>query len=216
MAKRGPSAPWQTPENLALLESMWREGATCVTIGRALGTTSDTIMAKVKRMMLPGHTKSARDPNEPMLQCPRPKRVRNRSSWMTDDKVAILRAMWADHESVHAIAEALGAPPRSIGMKAHLLGLPKRPRIVTRRAVKSPRIEPRAETTPPTKAPVFYGESMACAYPHGDPGYPGFHFCGKSSLPSKPYCVEHLRICYTFRSSKFRYVEWTRNLNNPN
>ncbi|WP_040507307.1 GcrA family cell cycle regulator [Gluconobacter morbifer] len=36
----------------------------------------------------------------------------------------------------------------------------------------------------------------SCCWPIGDPGTPGFHFCGATPLPGKPYCAEHAAIAY--------------------
>ncbi|GBR51905.1 hypothetical protein AA106555_0726 [Neokomagataea thailandica NBRC 106555] len=36
----------------------------------------------------------------------------------------------------------------------------------------------------------------ACCWPFGDPGTPGFHFCGARPLSGKPYCAEHAAIAY--------------------
>lgn len=36
----------------------------------------------------------------------------------------------------------------------------------------------------------------SCCWPIGDPGTPGFHFCGAKPLPGKPYCAEHAALAY--------------------
>lgn len=36
----------------------------------------------------------------------------------------------------------------------------------------------------------------SCCWPLGDPGTPGFHFCGATPLPGKPYCAEHAALAY--------------------
>jgi len=38
-------------------------------------------------------------------------------------------------------------------------------------------------------------ESM-CKWPIGDPGEPEFHFCGRKSCASLPYCEHHARMAY--------------------
>ncbi|MCH4091494.1 GcrA family cell cycle regulator [Acetobacter sp.] len=38
--------------------------------------------------------------------------------------------------------------------------------------------------------------SATCCWPLGDPGTPGFHFCGATPLPGKPYCAEHAALAY--------------------
>ena len=38
--------------------------------------------------------------------------------------------------------------------------------------------------------------TASCCWPLGDPGTPGFHFCGATPLPGKPYCAEHAAMAY--------------------
>ena len=38
--------------------------------------------------------------------------------------------------------------------------------------------------------------STSCQWPFGDPQQKGFHFCGKKSVPHKPYCQKHCGIAY--------------------
>lgn len=40
------------------------------------------------------------------------------------------------------------------------------------------------------------GREMACCWPLGDPGTPGFHFCGAVAALGKPYCVAHAQLAY--------------------
>ncbi|MBY4641798.1 GcrA family cell cycle regulator, partial [Gluconacetobacter entanii] len=49
----------------------------------------------------------------------------------------------------------------------------------------------RAAVTPPRRR-----SSQSCCWPLGDPGTPGFHFCGATPLPGKPYCAEHAQLAY--------------------
>ncbi|AQS88428.1 hypothetical protein AA101099_1584 [Neoasaia chiangmaiensis NBRC 101099] len=36
----------------------------------------------------------------------------------------------------------------------------------------------------------------SCCWPLGDPGTPGFRFCGAKPVPGKPYCAEHAALAY--------------------
>lgn len=36
----------------------------------------------------------------------------------------------------------------------------------------------------------------SCRWPVGDPGAPGFHFCGGPAFTGRPYCLFHARIAY--------------------
>ena len=35
-----------------------------------------------------------------------------------------------------------------------------------------------------------------CRFPIGEPGHPGFFFCGALTVATRPYCVHHCRIAY--------------------
>ena len=37
---------------------------------------------------------------------------------------------------------------------------------------------------------------MACCWPIGEPGTPGFHFCDAEALSGKPYCAAHAQLAY--------------------
>jgi len=52
-----------------------------------------------------------------------------------------------------------------------------------------PLLRPLTADTSPRRGP-------ACCWPNGDPGTPGFHFCGAKPVPGKPYCAEHCAIAY--------------------
>ncbi len=63
-----------------------------------------------------------------------------------------------------------------------------------------------AGSPPPPKPPVMLrpvpsqprpaGRISACCWPLGEPGTPGFHFCGDPTMPAKPYCDEHAALAY--------------------
>ena len=39
------------------------------------------------------------------------------------------------------------------------------------------------------------GDYCQCRYSFGQPGQEGFHFCEMESLPTKPYCAAHSKLC---------------------
>ena len=96
----------------------------------------------------------------------------------TDTRVAGLRKLWDEGHTASVIAKKLGVVSRDavIG-KAHRLGLASRPS-----PIKHGGDQPYA--SPPYRPRV-------CQYPHGNPGEPGFHFCGKPQQPGSSYCPEH-------------------------
>lgn len=52
-----------------------------------------------------------------------------------------------------------------------------------------PLLRPLTADTAPRRGP-------SCCWPNGDPGTPGFHFCGAKPVPGKPYCAEHCAVAY--------------------
>lgn len=96
------------------------------------------------------------------------------------------------------------------------LAPPKKRRPRPRVAVQS---EPKSKPPPPslsepvataTKAGVWPGARMisllalnstTCRFPHGDPGEPGFAFCGADIMGGSVYCQIHHRLCYDPRST---------------
>ncbi|QQX91740.1 GcrA cell cycle regulator [Gluconobacter sphaericus] len=81
----------------------------------------------------------------------------------------------------------------------------KEPFAARRELATAPKSEPRVAPVPrPVTPPRFSTAGIdrptrrgpSCCWPIGDPGTPGFHFCGATPLPGKPYCAEHAAIAY--------------------
>lgn len=59
----------------------------------------------------------------------------------------------------------------------------------------APAPAPRPVAVPaPRPAPRL--SNAACCWPQGEPGKPGFRFCGSAALAGKPYCEEHASLAY--------------------
>jgi GcrA cell cycle regulator len=150
-------------------------------------------------------------------------RERSIACGWTDERVDLLKKLWADGLSCSQIAGRLGGFTRNavIG-KVHRLGLSGRAtterkprvRIATPRKPRAPR--PRCATHPllgeeldqplaiaaitaPDMRPcgLLELDSGRCHFPIGDPGDPDFHFCGGGALPARPYCAFHWRLSHT-------------------
>ena len=140
----------------------------------------------------------------------------------SEERVALLRKLWAEGLSASQIAKQLGGVTRNavIG-KVHRLGLAgratpsrpakrpvrtARPRIVGPSAprLRIPSSEPRVVI--PDLEPVKLEDGKAatvltlnesmCKYPIGDPTDADFAFCGRSSFDNHPYCQDHARLAY--------------------
>jgi GcrA cell cycle regulator len=141
----------------------------------------------------------------------------------SEERVALLRKLWAEGLSASQIAKQLGGVTRNavIG-KVHRLGLagratPSRPAKRPVRTAARPRTlgptaprlrlpssEPRVVI--PDLEPVRFEDGKAatvltlnesmCKYPIGDPTDADFAFCGRGSFGNHPYCQDHARLAY--------------------
>lgn len=146
-----------------------------------------------------------------------------------EERVALLRKLWAEGLSASQIAKQLGGVTRNavIG-KVHRLGLAgratpsrpakrpvrtARPRIV---GATAPRIRPAvaAPSTPmPELEPVRLSDGKTvsvltlteqmCKFPIGDPNDADFAFCGRSASCGA-YCTDHARVTYQPSQAKKR------------
>jgi GcrA cell cycle regulator len=142
----------------------------------------------------------------------------------TDERVEMLKKLWADGLSASQIAKQLGGVTRNavIG-KVHRLGLSGRatPSRPVRRPAPAPRPRPTAQpakprvtaeaapaTREPVKAPepeplpngefatVLTLKDSMCKWPIGDPATGDFRFCGRKSDPGNAYCDAHAKMAY--------------------
>jgi GcrA cell cycle regulator len=149
----------------------------------------------------------------------------------TEERVALLRKLWAEGLSASQIAKQLGGVTRNavIG-KVHRLGLagratpsrpakrpvrPARPRVIgptaprmrpasSMPAVVIPDLEPLKFEDVKTASVLTLHESM-CKYPIGDPNDADFAFCGRAAMCG-PYCQDHARLAYQPSQAKKRRV----------
>ena len=140
----------------------------------------------------------------------------------TNERVELLKELWADGLSANQIASRLGGVSRNavIG-KVHRLGIAgrtatirnPRPRhtLPSRPKLRVPMISPRCLVKaavsvfddPPELGPAPNGrvtlldlKKNMCRWPIGDPMEKGFHFCGRRKSPGGPYCEHHAAIAY--------------------
>ncbi|MBI1251294.1 MAG: GcrA cell cycle regulator [Alphaproteobacteria bacterium] len=147
----------------------------------------------------------------------------------TDDRVALLRKLWAEGLSASQIAKQLGGVTRNavIG-KVHRLGLAgratpsrpaKRPVRVARPRTLSPsaprlrslsaspmpeipQLEPLRDEQGRTTNVLTLSERV-CKWPIGDPNDQSFAFCGRNACTG-PYCADHSRLAYQPSQAKRR------------
>ena len=137
----------------------------------------------------------------------------------TEERVELLKKLWADGLSASQIAAELGGITRNavIG-KVHRLGLSGRAKSPSSSV---PRAHMRgntalaydyaAEPEPELiEIPVEQRKTLlqlneaTCHWPVGDPGSTDFFFCGGQSNEGSPYCNFHSRVAYQPASERRR------------
>jgi GcrA cell cycle regulator len=144
----------------------------------------------------------------------------------TDERVELLKKLWADGLSASQIAAELGGITRNavIG-KVHRLGLsgraktpststprPRKPRSsgqmlrVSRPAIRGNtalayeyEVEPEPqllEIPQEQRKTLLQLNEHTCRWPVGDPGSAEFYFCGGDTTNEMPYCGYHCRVAY--------------------
>ena len=144
----------------------------------------------------------------------------------TDDAIARLRALWDEGHATAEIGRRMGISKNAVVGKAHRLKLSARPSPITRdlsrpsfprqlRAAR-PTVPPlpsaptrpaampaAAPAAPPPPLPRRHGPSgQPCCWPLGEPGRPGFRFCGEGTAPGRPYCPGHASLAYLPRPTR--------------
>ncbi|HYB06111.1 MAG TPA: GcrA family cell cycle regulator [Methyloceanibacter sp.] len=157
-----------------------------------------------------------------------------------DERVELLKRLWAEGLSASQIASRLGGVTRNavIG-KVHRLGLsgratssrsssPRPRRVQAPRQHRAPsllfatrgnaalkpayeeEIEPAPAPIeelyipPAERASILTLKESMCRWPIGDPGEEEFHFCGRKTSGSVPYCEHHARLAYQPAPSRRR------------
>lgn len=102
----------------------------------------------------------------------------------TDDQIKELIRLWDQGLPTSEIGRLLGTTKNAVVGKAHRMGLSKR---------QSP-IHKKVEVSRVIRLSEL--RAGMCCWPIGEPGTADFRFCGKTAVPSKPYCPEHCAKAY--------------------
>ncbi|GBQ57868.1 GcrA family cell cycle regulator [Komagataeibacter swingsii] len=187
-----------TEETIARLRDLWQQGLSTAEIGRQLSVTKNAVVGKAHRLGLK----------------PRPSPIRRAAKAAPAPTAEATVAPAAESTPVAPKPEVTAAPaataapaPQKASAKAQAApaAAPQPKPAAAAPVAEDAAPEPRpARAQPRTTAksalrPVSEPRrrsSQSCCWPLGDPGTPGFHFCGATPLPGKPYCAEHAQLAY--------------------
>ncbi|QEH96116.1 GcrA cell cycle regulator [Gluconobacter thailandicus] len=220
MGQTGPNAgqrnrymDW-TDETIARLRELWSQGLSTAEIGRQLSITKNAVVGKAHRLGLPPRpspirNRKVKDGETPSTETPRRKPPTRKPAAPKAEASADLLAEKTEAKPAAAKTDAPKPAPAkpSPALESIMASPPPRPvaakvdspaRVAP--VAPEPRVPPPVRPAPPPRftasidRPARRGPS--CCWPIGDPGTPGFHFCGATPLPGKPYCAEHAAIAY--------------------
>ena len=199
-----------TDERIERLKELWSKGMTASQIADELGAVSrNAVIGKAHRLGLQSRPSPVK-PNEPApAPTPKAKKVEAQPAeeppFDIEDSPAAAPAGPAAAEAAAPQAQptaptqqAAAPQPRvvSVGPGGFLRQGPGDqqqpiPPAPPRRLVPA---KPSADVA--DKTSLLDLNEKICKWPIGHPGEPDFHFCGKSSNPGFPYCVEHCGVAY--------------------
>lgn len=175
------------------LRELWPTGKSTAAIGRVLGVSKNAIVSKSRRLGLEARP-------SPILVAGHPK-----TTPLTDEQRDSIRCLAEQGKSDDVIAAAHGIGPwtvRRLLKRQDASGL-RRDRIRALGPIKAtplPPPTPRPAIQPPPPRPVIVlplsGTSGPCCFPLGEPGTKAFRYCDDPSVRGKPYCADHVRLCY--------------------
>ncbi|WP_130731420.1 GcrA family cell cycle regulator [Komagataeibacter xylinus] len=187
-----------TEETIARLRDLWQQGLSTAEIGRQLSVTKNAVVGKAHRLGLK----------------PRPSPIRRAAKATPPADAATQAAPVAPPAAVAPKKEAAPAPVVAAAPAPEKAPAPVKATVAApepKAAAPAPVAEPAPEAPAarPARAPARAARSalrpvseprrrssQSCCWPLGDPGTPGFHFCGATPLPGKPYCAEHAQLAY--------------------
>lgn len=154
-------------DTISRLRHLWGEGHSTAEIGRRLGVSKNAVVGKAHRLDLPA----------------RPSPIRRGGSGAAPRRPAPKRVAGP---TLPPLTSAVVPAAESV-MRMPLTATVQRPAAVIPASPPAPRVQ--VVSRP-------YSRTVACCWPIGDPGTPGFRFCDAEAAQGKPYCQEHAQIAY--------------------
>ncbi|WP_018980054.1 GcrA family cell cycle regulator [Saccharibacter floricola] len=195
-----------TEELIARLRDLWSQGLSTAEIGRQLSITKNAVVGKAHRLELPPRPSPIRNRSSEDGSTPPRKRSTTSRKKKTSQETASLpleggkSAPSSEEKKVSAAKEAPSSPAAVSGEKGAAPTKPAASRATTASTEPTRPVAPPRKMAPPRRVREAMDRATrrgpSCQWPHGDPGTPGFHFCGATPLPGKPYCAEHAAVAY--------------------
>ena len=168
------SIDW-TPAVIGKLRSLWDEGLSTAAIGVRMGISKNAVVGKAHRLNLPARPSPIRS------RCDRPKRER------------VPRT---------AIRLTTYAPPRPSPQAPAPISRPV-PKMAAS-STRPPVLAPRERFSLAGEASRASRSGETCCWPIGEPGRPGFGFCGVPAVRGRPYCDDHCGTAYVAKTDRRR------------
>lgn len=182
-----------TDETIARLKELWAEGLSTAEIGRRLSITKNAVVGKAHRLSLPPRPSPIRRSDKTKVAGTETaaKAAPAAAAAPAKEKAPQAAPPVADAKAATTAAPAVDAPAPKPAPQPKAEAKPAKAPAAPRASAK-PKTSLRSISDPEPKK----RRGPSCCWPIGDPGTPGFHFCGATPLPGKPYCAEHAQIAY--------------------
>ncbi|GBR18154.1 GcrA family cell cycle regulator [Asaia spathodeae] len=207
-----------TDEIISRLQTLWQEGLSTAEIGRQLSITKNAVVGKAHRLGLPPRPSPIRATAKPRKDAA----TEAAAAPVADETVTVAPAA-PQTAPVSEVKPSVAAAPAAPVAAEPVAPPVSRPEPVEKPAASAssavpdnaaPAASKPSPTRKPAEAKTMSPDLMlrpllrplttetsprrgpACCWPNGDPGTPGFHFCGAKPVPGKPYCAEHCAIAY--------------------
>ncbi|MDE7548121.1 GcrA family cell cycle regulator [Acetobacter fabarum] len=190
-------------EIIAQLKDLWAEGLSTAEIGRRLSITKNAVVGKAHRLGLPPRPSPIRRNGS------KPKVAADKAEQLTPTPLATetpasRAAAPSPSPVVHAAQPIATTAPAPVVEQSPAPATAAEPGGVDDKAARKEKAAPVARTSVKPKTLLRSisdpepqkRRGPSCCWPIGDPGTPGFHFCGATPIPGKPYCEEHAQIAY--------------------
>ena len=168
-----------TDERVDQLKKLWTDGLSASQIAAQLGgVTRNAVIGKVHRLGLSGRGRPTS--SAPRARKPKPKRRINPSTPRPGlSAISANRSGGSGRGGISVGATALKADEE---LNVNILALPE---------IAEELVIPEGE-----RADIMALNEQTCRWPIGDPLNEEFHFCGRESDESGPYCDFHSRIAF--------------------